>query len=234
MLGRLQRVCHQVVIGVAEIIRDVEHEPHEKQQEYREAKRVLDRGIGREGHRVALDRLDLDARRIVLPADMQRPDMQHDDACDHEGQQIMQREEPVERRVADRIATPQPDRDGLANQRNGGEKVGDDGRAPERHLAPRQHVAHESGRHHQEKDDDAQNPQDLARIFVGTVIHAAQDVDVDGDKKHRCAIGVQIAHQPAEIHVAHDVFDRGEGIINMRRVMHAQHYAGDDLRHQHE
>jgi len=45
---------------------------------------------------------------------------------------------------------------------------------------------------------------------------------------------MQIAQQPAVIHVAHDVLDGIEGVVDMRRVVHGEHDAGDDLRHQHE
>ena len=101
---------------------------------------------------------------------------------------------------------------------------------PEAHLAPGQHVAHEGGRHHQQVDDDAEDPQHLARRLVGAVVEAAEDVDVDGDEEHRGAVGVQVAQQPAVVHVAHDVLDRVEGHVDLRRVVHRQHDAGDDLR----
>ena len=55
--------------------------------------------------------LHVDAERIVVARHVQRPDVQADDAGDHEGQQIVQREEAVQRRVADREAAPQPGRD---------------------------------------------------------------------------------------------------------------------------
>jgi len=42
--------------------------------------------------------------RIVLACDMKRPDMQHHHARNHERQQVMQREEAVQGRIADRIA----------------------------------------------------------------------------------------------------------------------------------
>ena len=66
--------------------------------------------VGRERHRVLL-RLRLDAGRIVLPDDVQRPDVQHHDARDHERQQVVQREEALQRRIADRVAAPQPGHD---------------------------------------------------------------------------------------------------------------------------
>jgi len=74
----------------------------------------------------------------------------------------------------------------------------------------------------------------LARLLVGTVIHAARDMDIDGGEEERRAIGVNIAQQPAVIDVAHDAFDRIEGEIDVRRVMHRQHDAGHDLHAQHE
>jgi len=158
-------IGRDVVVGVAEIVRHVEDEPGEEQHEAGNPERVLHGRVGRERHGV-LFRLRLDARRIVLAGDVQRPDVQHDHAGDHERQQIVQREEPVQRRIADRIAAPQQGDDAVADIGNGGEQVGDDGGAPEAHLAPRQHIAHEAGRHHQEVDDDAEDPQDLARLLV--------------------------------------------------------------------
>ena len=74
----------------------------------------------------------------------------------------------------------------------------------------------------------------LARLLVGAVIHAAGDVGVNGGKEERSAVGMQVAQQPAVIDVAHDRFDGDEGEIDMRRVMHRQHDAGDDLHAQHE
>ena len=165
---------------------------------------------------------------------MQRPDVQHHHAGDHERQQIVQREEAVQRRIADRVAAPQQGHDAVADIGNGREQVGDDGGAPEAHLAPRQHVTHEARRHHQEVDDDAEDPQHFARLLVRPVIKAAEHVDVDGEKEHRRAAGVHVAQQPAVVHVAHDAFDRLEGQIGIRRVVHRQDHAGDDLHPQHQ
>ena len=165
---------------------------------------------------------------------MQRPDVQDDDADEHERQQVVQREEAVQRRVVDREAAPQPGGDRVAHERDGGEQVGDDRGAPEAHLAPRQHVAHESGRHHEQEDDDAEDPEHLARRLVGPVVQAAEHVDVDRDEEHRRAVGVRVADEPAPVHVAHDALDGREGVVDMGRVVHRQHDAGDDLRHEHE
>ena len=171
---------------------------------------------------------------LFWPDHVQRPDVQHHHAGDHEGQQVVQRVEAVERRIADGIAAPQPGDDGVADAGNGREQIGDHGRRPEAHLPPDQHVAHEAGRHHQQVDDDAEDPQHLARLLVGAVIDAAEHMDVNRQEEHRGAVGVQVAQQPAVIDVAHDALDRVEGHVDLRRVMHRQHDAGDDLHAQHE
>ena len=156
----------------------------------------------------------------------------------HERQQIVQAVEAVERRARDRIAAPQPldDRGAkpLPDAVERGEEVGDDGDAPEAHLAPGQRVAHERRRHHHEEDEHADDPQHLARRLVGAVVEAAEDMDVGGEEEHRGADRVQVADQPAEVHIAADALDGIEGSIRARLVVHGQHDAGDDLRDQHE
>ena len=186
----------------------------------------------REVHDVGF-RFHIDACRIVLADDVKRPDMQDDDARQHERQQIMQRKEAVEGRIVDREAAEQQLLDPVADQRDGGEEAGDDGGAPERHLPPGQHIAHERRRHHQQKVGAAENPQQFARRLVGAVIEAAADVDVDRDEEERSAVRMQVAQQPAGIHVAHDLVDRIEGQRRVGRIVHGQHDAGHDLRRQH-
>ena len=233
VVRRHRRVGRDVVVGVAEIVRHVEHEPAEHDAEAHHEERVLDRRIRREGHGVLVG-LRLDAGRIVLPDTVQRPDVQHHHAGDHERQQIVQREEALQRRVADREAAPKPGDDRFADDRYRREEVGDDGGAPETHLAPRQRVAEEPGRHHQKIENDAEDPEHLAWLLVRAVVHAAEHVDVDRDKEHRCAVRVQVAQQPAVIHVAHDMLDGIERHVGVRRVVHHQNDAGDDLRAQQE
>ena len=230
---RLAGIGRNVIVGMAEIVRDVEHEPGKDDAEQADEEGVLDGRIGRERDGVLLG-LRLDAGRVVLPDHVQRPDVQHDHAGDDERQQVVQRIEAVQRRIADRVTAPQPGDDGVADHRDRREQVGDDGRRPEAHLPPRQHVAHEAGHHHQQEQDDAEDPQHLARLLVGAVIHAARDVGVDGDEEERGAVGMQVAQEPTVIHVAHDRFDGIEGIVDMRRVVHRQDDAGDDLHPEHE
>ena len=144
----------------------------------------------------------------------------------------MQREEAVQCGVVGGEAAEQPDLDRLADQRDGAEQAGDDLRAPEAHLAPGKDVTHEGGRHHEQEDHDAQQPDHLARGLVRGVEEAAEDVDVDDDEEETGAVGVRIAHQPAPVDVAHDVLGRREGDLRVRRIVHGEHDAGDDLHHE--
>ncbi|MOA32520.1 hypothetical protein D3C78_1537460 [compost metagenome] len=130
---------------------------------------------------------DQDADRVVLTGGVQGPEVQHHAAGDDERQQVVQREEAVQRGVVDRRAAAQPDQDRLADDRNGADQVGDDLSAPEGHLAPGQDVAQEGGGDHQEEDDAADDPDHFARRLVGAVVEAAQHVQVDDDEEHRCA-----------------------------------------------
>src|SRR5690606_2297498 len=147
----------------------------------------------------------------ALPRHMQRPDVENDHASDEEREEIMQREEAVERRIADRETTPEPGAQAFADERNGTEEVGDDGCAPEAHLTPGKDVAEESRRHHQEVDQDAENPKHFARRLVGAVVKAAEHMDIDGDEEHRRAICVDIADEPSVVHVTHDLLDARKG-----------------------
>ena len=108
MRGRRQRIGGNRIVRVEQIIGNVEHEPAVKNEEDREAEDVLDRGVGREGDGVALSVFHLDAVRIVLPGDVQRPDVKPDERRNDERHEIVQREESGQRRTADGKSAPQP------------------------------------------------------------------------------------------------------------------------------
>jgi hypothetical protein len=65
---------------------------------------------------------------------VQRPDVQDHDAHDHERQQVVERQEAVQRRPAGSEAAEQPGLDRFADERDRAEQAGDDLRAPEAHL----------------------------------------------------------------------------------------------------
>ena len=157
----------------------------------------------------------IETGRVVLARDVQRPDVQNDDARQHKRQQIVQREKPVQRHAGNRISAPQPFDDAgakaLTNRIESREQVGDDGDAPEAHLAPRQRVTQERRCHHDQQDDDAEDPQHFARRLIRPVIETAENMNVNGDKEHRSADRVNVADQPAEVDVAADMLDRIEG-----------------------
>ena len=68
-----------------------------------------------------------------------------------------------------------------------------------------------------------------SRGLVGTVIEAAEDVDVGDDEEEAGAVHVDVAERPSRIHVAHDVLDGIEGPVGTRIIPHREHDAGDDL-----
>ncbi|MPL88445.1 hypothetical protein SDC9_34468 [bioreactor metagenome] len=239
MRGGRERVRLDVVVGVAEVVRHEADDGEEDGDDQGQREQVLDHEIRPEGQGVLLrvflrGATHFDARRVVVAGGVEGPDMDDHQPGDDEGQQVVQREEAVQRRVVDGRPAQQPGLDRRPDARDRAEEAGDDGGAPERHLAPGQHVAHEGGAHHQQVDDHADDPRHFARGLVRAVVEAAEDVDVDGEEEQRGAVRVHVADRIAAVHVAHDVLDRGEGQRDVGGVVHHQHHAGADLQHQAE
>jgi hypothetical protein len=59
-------------------------------------------------------------------------------------------------------------------------------------------------------------------------------VDVDHQEEQRRAIRMGVTQQPAEVDVAHDVLDAREREIDVRRIVHREHDAGQNLEDQRE
>ncbi len=223
-----------VVVGVAEEVRHEADDRREDHQDEDQREQVLDDEVGPERQGVLLDLVaragaHRHAGRVVVAGGVEGPDVDDHQAGDDERQEVVQREEAVERRVVDRRPAEEPGLDVRADQRDRREEAGDDRGAPERHLAPGQDVAHEGRRHHQEVDQHPDDPGDLARLLVGAVVDAAEDVAVDREEEQRRAVGVDVAQRPAAVDVAHDVLDRGEGEAGVRGVVHDEHDARRDL-----
>ena len=214
-----------------EVIGSEEHEAEQDDEEHPYAEQVLDRVVGVERQHVLLA-LGVDAERVVRAEAVQRPQVQDHQADDHEGQQVVQAVEALEGRIANPVAAQDPGEQLVADQRDRREHVGDHGCRPEAHLPPRQHVAHESGGHRRQQDEHAEPPQHLARPPVRAVIETAEEMDVDDGEEGGGPVGVHVAEQPTVIDVAHDVLDAVEGEIGVRRVVHGEDYAGDQLDHQ--
>ena len=158
----------------------------------------------------------------------------HQPQQDQRERDHVQREEAVQRGIRDVVVAADPDREGLADERDRAEQVDDHLRAPEGHLAPGKQVAEERLGHEREVDHHAEDPDQLARLAVRAVHEPARHVQVHADEEHRGAGGVDVADEPAAGHVAHDVLDRGEGFLRARLVVHGEEDARDDLDHQHQ
>ena len=75
--------------------------------------------------------------------------MQTNDTKDDEGQQEVEREDPVQGLIVDRETAPQPGHDGIADDRYCREQVRDDGRASKAHLTSWQYIAYKRSGHGQ-------------------------------------------------------------------------------------
>ena len=106
--------------------------------------------------------------------------------------------------------------------------------ARRRHTSRRASHSTTTGAYMSRSASFTEDPYKLARLLVGSVVHAAEHVDVDGEKEHRCAVGVKVAQQPAVVDIPHDAFDAVERQIGMRRVVHRKDDAGRDLGSEHE
>ncbi len=231
MRRRRHRVGGDVIVRVTQIVRREEDDERINCQHGTREPAVLG-SVERMERKRVLFRLHIDAGRVVRPRDVQRPDVQDGDARNHERQQIMEREEARQRCLVRRKAAEQPDAQRLADDREGREEAGDDLCTPIAHLTPRQDIAHEGRRHHQQVDHQAEHPDQFARRLVGAEEQTAENVDVDDNEEEACAIGVGVSQEPASVDVAHDMFDRTESPVGRCIIMHRQHDPGNDLDHQ--
>ena len=179
--------------------------------------------------------LDLDAVGVV-GADF----VQGDDVGDHQAEQHqrdrdhVKREEAVKRCIGHDVVATDPERKIGADEGDGREEVHDHLSAPERHLAPREQVAHEGLCHQAQEDADAEDPDEFAGLAIRAIQQRAHHMQVNDEKEHRRAGGVHVADEPAAGHFAHDVLDRLEGVLRIGLVVHDQDNAGHDLQHEHQ
>jgi hypothetical protein len=178
--------------------------------------------------------LGVDAVRVVRTHFVQRGQMQHHQQQQHQRQcDDMQREEAIERGVGRQVVTHDPFDQRAADDGYCTEQRDDHLGAPERHVAPRQHVAHEGLGHQHQEDQHAEQPDQLAWLLIRAVHQTAEHVHEHDHEEQRSARGVHVADQPAPLHVTHDVLDRVEGFRRTRLVIHGEEDAGDDLVDQH-
>ena len=108
----------------------------------------------------------------------------------------------------------------LPNEGDRRKQISDHRGPPEAHLPPRQNIAHKSSCHHEEEDNDAQNPQKLPRLLERAIIETPKHVNVDDQKKHGGTVHVEITDEPPSVHIPHDAFHTVEGHIHMGRIGH--------------
>ena len=227
-----QRVCRDVVGGLDEGAGNKKHEGAKHDQVDAQPEQVLDGEVGVEGDVVLVG--EADAGRVAALHGVQGDQVDADHGEDQEREQVVQGEEARQRGIPHREVAAQPQHDLVADERRDAEQVGDDLRAPVGHLSPRQQVAHERGRHNHQHQPLPRPPHQFARLVVGGVIQRARHVHVDHHEESGRAGGVDVAQQPAVVHVAHDVLHRIERHVHVRFVVHGEEDAGGELQHQHE
>ncbi len=244
MRWRLQRIGRNEVVVLEEVaahFRAEEHYGAEHDQEHGNCHHVMHRVVRVEGY--AIQRyafrikvvLDFNAVRIVGSDFVQGDDVRYHQADqDQRNRDHVEREEAVQGCIGDHVVAANPQRQIRADERNRTEQVDDNLRAPIRHLAPWQQIAHERFTHQAQENADAEQPHQFTRFAVRAVQQAAHHVQVDHDEEGRSTGRVHVAHQPAPRHIAHDVFDRGKRQGSIRLVMHDQENPGDNLYHQHQ
>ena len=241
---RHERVGRDEVVVFKEIaahLRGEEDYRGEDEQEHRDAHDVVHGVVGVKRNAVKRDAvgiflcLDLDTVGVVGADLVQRDDVSGDQAEQHQrDRDHMEGEKAVERGITDHIVAANPEREFRADEGDRGKKIHDDLRAPVGHLAPGKQVAEEGFGHQDQKDQAAEDPDQFARLAVGAVNQAPEHVNVDDDEEGRGAGRVHVAHQPAPGHIAHDVFDRLEGLGRVRLVVHREEDAGDNLEHKNQ
>mmetsp|Transcript_10080 Transcript_10080/g.13153 ORF Transcript_10080/g.13153 Transcript_10080/m.13153 type:complete len:87 (-) Transcript_10080:626-886(-) len=84
---------------MSEHVRRIEHKDRKDDQEDDNREPVFDGVIWVKRNGVFLDVLNFNTGRVVIARDVQRPDVQDHNTSNHEGQQIVQREETLQRLI---------------------------------------------------------------------------------------------------------------------------------------
>lgn len=100
--------------------------------------------------------------------------------------------------------------------------------APEAHLPGRTQPI--KRRHHDQQNDHTEDPQQfLLTSLCGTHRMYAEDMNINDDKEHRRAVGMQITQQ----HMTSRV-DRVKGVIGQTAYNSSREQPGHDHNHQHD
>src|SRR5690606_26554473 len=136
--------------------------------------------------------------------------------------------------IGDQIVTPHPNQQVFSDDRNSAHQRHNHVGAPVGHLTPGQYVAHEAFDDQYQVDGHAEYPHQFTGLLVRAVHQTTEHVQINHDEERRSAGGMQIAQQPAPLHVAHDVFDGSEGALGAVGVVHGQPDAGQQLHDQND
>ena len=119
----------------------------------------------------------------------------------------MQCKESVQGNTRDQVVTADPQRQIIANDRNGAKQVYDHLRTPVGHLTPGQQITHECFGHQNQVNQHTEDPDQLARLLIRAVHQATEHVEINHHEERGSAGGVQVSKQPTPLNITHDVFN---------------------------
>ena len=145
----------------------------------------------------------------------------------------MQCKEAVKSDSGDQVVAANPGNDVVTDHGDRAKQGDNHLCTPVGHLAPGQHIAYKSLCHQHHEDQHPEDPDQFPGFLVGAVNQGAKHMQVDHHEERRGSGGVHIAQYPAEIDIAHDVFNRCEGALLAGGVAHGQPDTGQQLVDQH-
>ncbi len=143
-------------------------------------------------------------------------------------------EEALQRERAQVRSAAQGFEDEVADEGNRACDLRADRGRPVGRLVPGEQVAREAHANGRQQKTDADQPGQLARIFVGGGHKHPQHMDEDDDHHQRCAPVMDAADQPAEGNAFHDVLDGVVGMIGGGSVINGQENPGHPLQNKKE
>jgi hypothetical protein len=172
----------------------------------------------------------LDADRHAHALLLHEQQVQAEQRGHDEGQnRHMQAVEPGQGRAGHLVAAAQEPHHEAADDGHGARNPRPDLGGEERQLVPRQEIAAEAEREHQEQQQHAAQPRQLARLPVGLQEERAEHVHEGQQNEQVRRPAVDVPDEPPELHLRHDELDALVGLVGARPVVQQEHDAGRDL-----
>lgn len=229
--GCAVRISGNGVVRMAEQFWVEEHEHRIADEEVNEAKQVFQTEVGAEGDSAGAR---VDSERVGGAILMEGSNVEDGQSGNDKGKQVVKAVAAVERRIVNGETAPDETEELLSDERNDGDKIGDDGESPERHLSVGEYVANEGGNNHDQENEDATNPDEFAGLVGAGIVQSTEYVKVNNDEKQGGAVGMAVSKNHARRHILHDTHNGIKSHVGMTDVVHGEEDTGDDLTDKHD